>query len=91
MPQDIKAVTSRKFLTYRDLSKLSKIMASVGLDLGAIPLFPWGIVALLFVVAGKSDMSWFLAAYLPAPWSLPAAGYDAVRKRLLGPSKAART
>ncbi|MEU7865240.1 hypothetical protein [Dactylosporangium sp. NPDC049140] len=54
---------------YDELSKTQKNIAGLGFGLGAIPLFPQGIVALIFVFNGKADMSWFLATYLPSPWS----------------------
>jgi ABC-2 type transport system permease protein len=55
--------------SYQSLPSRRKNIAGIGFGLGAIPLFPQGIVALLFAADGRTDMSWFLATYLPAPWS----------------------
>ncbi|GAA3290288.1 transporter [Dactylosporangium vinaceum] len=60
--------TGRK-VEFAHLSKARKNVAGLGFGLGAIPLFPQGVVALLFLADGKADASWFLATYLPAPWN----------------------
>ncbi|WP_433055132.1 hypothetical protein [Dactylosporangium sp. CS-033363] len=60
---------SSRIVRYENLSNVQKNIAGIGFGLGAIPLFPQGIVALLFVTNGKTDASWFLATYLPAPWN----------------------
>lgn len=41
--------------------------------LGAIPLFPQGIVAAIFVVNGMERHTWFLATYVPPNLRLPTA------------------
>ena len=37
------------------------------LTLGAIPLFPQGILPLAFLISGNPTRAWFLARYLPTP------------------------
>nr|BFE63927.1 transporter [Dactylosporangium thailandense] len=64
-----KPVTATSMRRFEELSAVQKNVAGVGFGLGAIPLFPQGIVALGFVHAGRTDMSWFLATYLPGPWN----------------------
>ncbi|MFI5906042.1 hypothetical protein [Dactylosporangium sp. NPDC051541] len=64
-----KAASSTSIMRFEELSKVRKNIAGLGFGFGAIPLFPQGIVALLFVANGKTDNSWFLATYLPAPWN----------------------
>lgn len=52
------------------LTKAQRAVAGLCAGLGALPLFPQGIVATIMVAVGKSHFSWFLATYLP-----PAARY----------------
>jgi ABC-2 type transport system permease protein len=55
------------------LGNREKAIAAVCGVLGAIPLFPQGIVATIMVANGKVDHSWFLATYLPQAWRYPVA------------------
>ncbi len=55
------------------LDNRDKAIATVCAGLGAIPLFPQGIVATVMVATGETDTSWFLATYLPPAWRYPLA------------------
>jgi ABC-2 type transport system permease protein len=57
-----------------------KLVVWVCASLFWLPLFPQGIVPLVFKLAGIDARSWFLALYLPCPVSMACnCGYDRVR------------
>ncbi|MBB5080344.1 hypothetical protein [Nonomuraea endophytica] len=62
-------VTSR----YDSLSKKQKTIAWWCLGFGAIPLFPQGIVAAVFVANDMLRHTWFLATYMPPGLRYPVA------------------
>ena len=49
------------------LPKLRRRLVIICLTLGAIPLFPQGILPLAFLISGNPTRAWFLARYLPTP------------------------
>jgi hypothetical protein len=49
-------------------------VATLCLTVCWIPLFPQGLVPLVMMQTGVPSRSWFLALYLPAPWSWLTAG-----------------
>lgn len=49
---------------FEDLPKSKQAIAWIGFGLGAIPLFPQGIVACVFLSNGQENHSWFLATYM---------------------------
>ncbi|MGI5246744.1 hypothetical protein [Dactylosporangium sp. CA-139066] len=59
---------------FQDLSRTRRMVAGWCFGFGAIPLFPQGIVAAIFVGNGMLRHSWFLATYMPAGWRYPVAG-----------------
>jgi ABC-2 type transport system permease protein len=56
---------------YAHLTKTQRTIAGTCFGLAAIPLFPQGIVATAFVATGKTNMSWFLATYMPSGLRYP--------------------
>jgi ABC-2 type transport system permease protein len=82
--------TGRKPQTARSLgldhlSKTQKAVAGWCFGLGAVPLIPQGILAVVFVANGTLRHSWFLATYLPAGWRyLVAGGFIALGLAMYG-------
>ncbi|MFC4591184.1 hypothetical protein [Sphaerisporangium corydalis] len=56
-----------------DLPQPQKTIVTICLTLGAIPLFPQGILAGMFLANGSSVKSWFLALYMPPGLRWPTA------------------
>ncbi|WP_433439679.1 hypothetical protein [Nonomuraea sp. CA-141351] len=56
-----------------DLPKPQRTIVTTCLSLGAIPLFPQGIVAAAFLANDRLRMSWFLATYMPPGLRWPTA------------------
>src|SRR4030095_14214511 len=52
-----------------DLPPRTRRLVGFCLGFGAIPLVPQGIVPLVFKLSGVAVQSWFLAMYVPDPWS----------------------
>ncbi|GAA3794334.1 hypothetical protein GCM10022226_12110 [Sphaerisporangium flaviroseum] len=52
---------------FEELPLRRRVVAGVCFSVGAIPLFPQGLLAGYFKASGNSTRSWFLALYLP-PW-----------------------
>lgn len=50
--------------TLPDMPKFARAVTMVCFSLGAIPLFPQGIVATVFLRNGQLEHSWFLATYM---------------------------
>lgn len=67
-----KPQTSRS-RTLDQLSTAQKAIAGWCFGLGALPLFPQGIVATIFVANDMPNRSWFLATYMPEGWRYPVA------------------
>ncbi|MEV4507467.1 hypothetical protein AB0K00_00715 [Dactylosporangium sp. NPDC049525] len=65
-----KPQTSSSF-KFDHLSKTQKAVVGWCLGLGALPLFPQGIVATVFVANGTLRHTWFLATYMPAGLRYP--------------------
>lgn len=61
------------FTRFDRLDKRQKAILGLCGGLGAIPLFPQGIVATTMLAAGKTNVSWFLATYMPTAWRYPVA------------------
>lgn len=57
----------------KHVSDTQKAIAGWCFGTGAVPLFPQGIVAAIFIADGDLRHSWFLATYLPAGWRYPVA------------------
>ncbi|TDE54557.1 hypothetical protein E1295_14910 [Nonomuraea mesophila] len=49
-----------------DMPKVQRAVVMTCWSLGAIPLFPQGIVAGIFLANGMLEHSWFVATYMPA-------------------------
>jgi ABC-2 type transport system permease protein len=58
---------------FEGLTPTQKAITGWCMGLGAIPLFPQGIVATIFIANGTLRHSWFLATYLPSGWRYPTA------------------
>jgi ABC-2 type transport system permease protein len=52
-----------------ELPPRTRRLVGICLGFGAIPLVPQGIVPLVFTLSGVAVKSWFLAMYVPDPWS----------------------
>lgn len=55
------------------LPPVRRVVVGVCIALGAIPLFPQGIVPVIFLSSGIEAKAWFLAMYVPSPWQWPVA------------------
>ncbi|GII58382.1 transporter [Planotetraspora thailandica] len=62
---------SGRWKKFDDLPKRDQIIATIGWSLGAIPLFPQGIVAGVMKANGSTEKSWFLALHVPDPYGWP--------------------
>jgi ABC-2 type transport system permease protein len=58
---------------FAHLSRARRSLVGGLFGFAAIPLFPQGIVGLIFVATGEVDRSWFLASYLPSGLRYPVA------------------
>ncbi|GAA3475200.1 hypothetical protein [Nonomuraea roseola] len=54
-----------------DLPRAHKIAIALCYSIAWLPLFPQGLVPLLFKVLGVTDRVWFLALHLPEGWQWP--------------------
>jgi ABC-2 type transport system permease protein len=61
------------FARFDRFDKRQKAILGLCGGLGAIPLFPQGIVATAMLAAGKTHASWFIATYMPPAWRYPVA------------------
>ncbi|MEO3807601.1 hypothetical protein ABGB17_01215 [Sphaerisporangium sp. B11E5] len=61
----------RKWTRFENLPRRDRVIVGVCYSIGAIPLFPQGVVPAIFKVNGGGARSWFLALYLPEPWQWP--------------------
>ncbi|GAA1517786.1 transporter [Sphaerisporangium rubeum] len=63
--------TPRRWTRYENLSRRDRLVVGVCYTVGAIPLFPQGVLPAVFKVNGEDTRAWFLALYLPEPWQWP--------------------
>ncbi|MDP9847972.1 sensor histidine kinase [Streptosporangium lutulentum] len=54
------------------------VIVVIGWGIGWLPLFPQGLVAMVFKLLGRQDFSWFYALYLPERWQWPAIIFNVV-------------
>lgn len=64
--------------TLQDMPRTARVITLVCWALGAIPLFPQGIVAGVFLALGRDGHSWFLATHMPPGLRWPTAVLMAV-------------
>ncbi|TYB58639.1 hypothetical protein FXF51_36810 [Nonomuraea sp. PA05] len=64
---------SETFKLPDNMSKTQRTIVMVCASLGAIPLAPQGIVAMVFLANGRLEQSWFLATHMPPGLRWPVA------------------